>query len=1210
MLARIASFELRYQLKSPVFWVSGVLFFLFAFATMALPDNFQIGGRGNTHANSPFAIAITCLVFSIFFTFVSTAFVANVVIRDDETGFGPIVRATPVSKFAYLYGRFAGAFIAAALAFLLIPLALAIGSALPWLDPQTLGPFRLGAYAYVYVVLVLPGLFFSAAILFVLATVTRSMMASYVGLVAILVLYFTSRAVLSLLEYRTTAAVLDPFGLGAFDEAVRYWTAADRNTLLPPLTGPLLENRLLWTALGAAALALAYPLFRVEQRGRKARRGERAAAKAEIAPPSAVGVRPASLVLACPGRPSFDRTTALAQAWARTRLDMAQVFKSPAFFVLLALGLLLSGSQLWFQPTPFGGAAYPTTRAMIGVLRQTFSIIPLIVAVYYAGELVWRERDRRTEEIIDATPIPDWVYVAPKIAAVSLVLIALQASAALLAIVVQASKGYTAFELGKYLGWWIVPEGVDVILIAVLAVFLQAIAPHKYVGWGLMLLVLVAQLTLNGMGLEDNLYQYGSGPDVPLSDINGLGIFGIARWSFRAYWSAVALLLAVLAYGLWRRGADVRLRPRLVRLPRKLRGGAGALAAAALALSFGLGAWCYVNTHVWNPYRTGKDNERWLADYEKTLYRYAAIRPPVLTDLQMTVDLYPRERRVAAHGLYVFQNQTGQPMRELHVRFARDVRVRGLSVEGARPARTFEAFNYRIFAFDTPLAPGAQARLSWSTERGDRGFRNSYPELASTDAAIVVGNGSFLDDGQIGPTLGMDRSSLLRDRSKRRRYGLPGDIRPPRLEDAAWATQVNGLGPSNGFANTDITVSTDADQLPVAPGYKVADTTSGGRRTIRYRSDAPMLSLISVQSERYAVAQARVGDVDLAVLHHPPHAWNVRRMLDVARAGLTLYPQVFDPYQFRQFRILEFPGYATFAESFPNTIPFSEDVGFTADLRDRSKTDLAAYVTAHELAHQWWAHQEAPADMQGAAMVTESLAQYSALLLMERLYGPDQIRRFLKYELDRYLRGRGADPVQELPLERVEDQPYIHYQKGSLVMWRLRQEIGEAAVNRALQRFLAAHHLRGAPYATSKALVDLFRQEAGPDPRRQQLITDLFEKITLYDLKAKAAQARRRADGRWDVTLTLSAAKLYADGGGGEHPAPMDETVQVGLFSREPGKPGFKAGDVIWLRPMTVKTGTTQVTLTVARKPAFAGIDPYNVLIDRNSEDNLTKVAG
>lgn len=145
MFAGILGFEWRYQRRNPVFWVAIVIFFLLAFGATTV-DQIRIGSGGNVHKNAPFAIAQMMQILTLFYMFVATAFVANVVVRDDETGFGPIVRATRVTKSAYLFGRFAGAFLAAALGFLAVPVAVWIGSHMPWVDPETLGPNQLGYY--------------------------------------------------------------------------------------------------------------------------------------------------------------------------------------------------------------------------------------------------------------------------------------------------------------------------------------------------------------------------------------------------------------------------------------------------------------------------------------------------------------------------------------------------------------------------------------------------------------------------------------------------------------------------------------------------------------------------------------------------------------------------------------------------------------------------------------------------------------------------------------------------------------------------------------------------------------------------------------------------------------------------------------------------------------------------------------------------------
>ncbi|MBU2306800.1 MAG: aminopeptidase, partial [Alphaproteobacteria bacterium] len=893
-------------------------------------------------------------------------------------------------------------------------------------------------------------------------------------------------------------------------------------------------------------------------------------------------------------------------AWAqlvkRTRFEMGQVFKSPAFAVLLALGLFNSLGGLILGDELSGAKLYPVTRWVIDTLSGSFTFLVVIVAVFYAGELVWRERERKTHEIVDATAVPDWAFVVPKTLAIVLVLIAMLLVSAATGIAVQLAKGFFDIQLEKYLFWYVLPNAVDWALIAVLAVFFQAISPHKFIGWGLMLLYLIARLTFPALGFEHNLYLYSGHPATPLSDMNGQGDYATFAGWFRAYWSAFAVILLVLAYGLWRRGTETRLMPRLKRLPRRLLSPAGAIGATALVAWIGLGAFIYDNTNVMNPYRTAIEGEKWLADYEKAFLRYETLPQPSVTDVTLDLDLHPTQPKLTTEGVYHLVNDSSAPIRELHVRLDRDTKALQMSVNGASKVKTFDRFNYRIFTFDRPLQPGEQTALSFQTVMQQRGFKNSG------NTTRLVDNGSFVNNFEFGPVVGMDRAQLLQDRAKRRKYGLTPQLRPPKLEDRA--AQARNYLANAAWVNADISVTTDADQTPVAPGYRISDVTKNGRRTIRFRTDAPVLNFFSVQSARYAIKREVYKGVELAIYYDPQHPWNVDRMIQSLKTGLDYYQANFSPYQFHQARIVEFPDYARFAQAFANTMPYSEGIGFVSDNTKPDKIDYVTYVTAHELAHQWWAHQIIGADMQGATSLSETLAQYSALIVMEKTYGQDGIRKFLKFELDRYLRARGGELVEELPLIRVENQGYIHYRKGSLVMYLLRDRMGEAKVNAALRRLLSQYAFKGAPYPRSQDLVDALRAEAGADPVAQQLITDLFEKITIYDLKTKTATVKKRADGRYDVVLSVEAKKAYADGKGKETPVaiPAGEVFDIGVFDAEPGKPGFGPKNVLAFRTTTLKSGAQTITVTVDKPPTFAGVDPYNKEIDRNSDDNAIKV--
>ena len=395
--------------------------------------------------------------------------------------------------------------------------------------------------------------------------------------------------------------------------------------------------------------------------------------------------------------------------------------------------------------------------------------------------------------------------------------------------------------------------------------------------------------------------------------------------------------------------------------------------------------------------------------------------------------------------------------------------------------------------------------------------------------------------------------------------------------------------------------------MAIAPGYLIEESVEGDRRTFHYEMDAPMQNFYAVLSARYANKTENWNGTELSVYYHPEHEWNVDRMMTSLKKSLDYFGEHHSPYQYRQMRVLEFPAYANFAQSFPNTVPWSEGLGFIADVTDPEEIDYVFYVGAHEVAHQWWGHQVSSANVQGQTVLVETLAQYSALMVMEEEYGPHMMRRFLKYELDNYLQNRGGEAIEELPLYRVENQQYIHYRKGSVVMYALKDALGVDAMNRAMQGLIADAAYRYSPYPTSRELVNHIRALATTD-EQQELITDLFEKITLWDLKVDEATVAERADGKFDVTIDIEAAKFYADGQGQQTESPLDMSIDIGLFTENLDDVTEGDDHVVYLEKHRITSGESTITLTVDDRPTYAGIDPYNKLIDRNSDDNVEGV--
>jgi len=1195
MFGKIAAFEFRYQVKSPLFMAAAALLFIAAFTDMAVAKIATAGG-GNVLFNAPHAVIVSHLIVSLVFLFLGAAFVSNVIVRDDQTGFGPIVRSTRIGKFDYLFGRFLGAFAAGALVMATVTLGQWIGTLMPFANQEMLGPNRLSAFAYGYGLFALPNALIISALLFALATATRSTAGTFIGVVGFLFLYIFSQGLMQsqpgLLDFRVFA---DPLGMSAYMASSRYFTAAELNAGAIPVTDMMLLSRLFWVAIAVGLLALTYYRFRFSERALSRRRQRKLARQAatESAPLPGAGARPARLA-----EPRFDNRAALAQFAARAGMEARYIFKSPAFLILL---LMAFGFALPSVLTPSGwmdSPLYPLTAISVPTIEAIFDTILIIVAAYYGGELVWREREWKINEIVDSTPRPAWALMLPKMLGLALVLVATLLVGMTVGILAQLLGGGVEVAPGEYLLWYLLPNAVDAILVAIFAVFVQALSPTKYAGWGVMFVYIILLIFGPSMGLEYPLLIYGNVPAVPLSDMGGTGNFAAAAWWFRLFWAATAALLLIAAHLLWPRGAEQGLKPRLRRIPARLRGRTLLLAVAASLFFVLSGSWIVWNTLILNDFRAG-DGQNYFAEYEKRFFRYASVPQPAVRHVELDVALYPDRVRAEVRGRYRLVNDSEAPIERLHVRLMdRDLALVELDVPAARLELEDKDFGYRIYRFDAPMQPGEERSIAFRTRREQLGFRASGTETG------IRPNGTDLNSLKLTLRIGMNDIGLIEEPAERRRYGLPERPPFPRLNDLA-ATRINPVGDLS-WTTADIIVSTSADQIPIAPGKRVSERVEGRRRIVRFVSGAPIKNLFSIQSGRYSVRTQTVGGVEYAVYHHPGHRWNVERMMKAMRASIAYYSRAFGPYQFDQARIVERPDPGG-GQAFPNTIAVGEGI-FPMDLRDPEALDMVTMLTAHEIAHQWWGHQTVAARMQGASLMHETLSQYSALMVLRKLRGEDNVRLFLRFQIDRYLSGRRTQVLAEEPLVSAGlDQDYINYGKGALALYLLQQRLGEDAVNRALKRFVERYRFTVAPYPRSLDLIAFFQEEA-KTPEQQQLITDLFERITLYDLRVDQPRAVRRADGRWEVTVPVEAGKTYTDRQGKERRAALSEPIEIGLFAADPRGPGFDRRNVLKMELRPIRSGRQLLRFITDRRPTHAGVDPYNLYIDRNSGDNVGSV--
>jgi hypothetical protein len=1184
----IAGFEARQRLKLLSTWV-----YFFAFMALAMLWMAAAGGAlrdatvsfgGRLLINGPRQIAISAAILGCLGVVVAAAVMGRSVQQDFEHEMHHFFFSAPIRKHAYVFGRFLGALATLAVIFAAIPAGNLLGSLLPGIDPARVGAWSAAAYALPYLFTLLPNLFIFGAIFFVLAALTRRMLPVYVASVVMMIGYIVAPSLARDLDYKTLAALIDPFGTTALLRLTEYWSVAERNTSQIPLAGVYLVNRLVWSLFALVVLVLGYWRFSFVSTPagrRQARLDGDSGAAAPALPDTAE-------------QPDFaGRSLALLLATS-SWLNFREAVKNVYFAVIALAGVLVLVISSLDLGAIYGTQTYPVTYMMLELIRDVFALFLLIVTTLYAGEMVWREREARMGQMMDALPVPSWLPLAAKTVA----LVGLQALllfiAMLCAMTIQLFHGYLALEPGLYLSTLFGVLLPQYALLAVLAIAAQAIINGRYMAYFALVLYYVASITLSGFGLGHPMLLYGTLPDISYSAMNGWGHFLALRHALLVYWGGAALILITLALVLWPRGVSdslgerLRLGRRRLTLPVLAAFGIGALLFA------GSGALLWYNMEYLSNWQTPWRKDALRAEYETRYKRLARLAQPRISDVRLQVDILPESRTLKVRGFYQLENRSGQPIRDIVV-----VMQPGPSLKPrlSQPARLLAAdtvhgvWRYRL---ETPLPPGVRISLDFDLEDAPGGVLGLGRDTA------VVGNGSFFSNAML-PHIGYQPSMELLDDRDRRRHGLAPRERMAAPDDLA-ASANNYLGNDADWIHFDATVSTSQDQTVVAPGTLEQEWMAQGRRWFHFRMDKPILNFYTFQSARYEVRHDRWQDVTIDVYYHPGHEFNVDRMIRGAKAALAYGSRHFSPYQHRELRIAEFPRYASFAQAAPGTIPFSESAGFIAkvDPASRKDIDYPYYVSAHEVGHQWWAHQLIGADSRGATVLSESLAEYTALMTMKNTVGAGKMRRFLRYNLDDYLMGRATDNKKELPLAQNENQAYIHYRKGSLAMYLLQDLLGEDVVNGVLHGLLAEHAFHGAPYPNAEELVARLRAVAPAD--KAYLIGDLFESIVLYENRADAAGARRLPDGRYAVTIRASAGKVRVDeqGKGEEQALALADFIEFGVDDAD--------GNPLARERKLVTAASQVVTLVVKGRPARAGIDPDNKLIDRKPTDNMLPV--
>jgi ABC-2 type transport system permease protein len=1184
MFRHVLAFEIRYQARRLSIHVTFLLLFAYAAlmvvraAGLAGPAFDLVGDGGATHLNSPYVLYLLVTLPSFFGIVAVAAVMANAACREARHRSEEIYDTKPVSRRAFLLGRYAGGVVALAYVFTAPALGALAATLLPTFPAPRLGPFRLDAILMPYAAIVAPNLLALGAILFALAARARREASTYAVTIGLLAAFLLARALGPDLERAGAAALLDPFGYVAGNAVMdRIWTVTTRNTTAVRLEGALLVNRLLWLGIGAAALGLVLTQHRIGALRRPR--------PVEPTPTDSDRRTGGAATLARPSPARAARLVAALAAFETRAIFRGWPFRA-AVLLLLAVGTAMARTIGTFQGTP----SHPVTFLVLGDLSNSLLPLMLLFILFQAGEIVWREREIGQHELVDSAPASTCQLVSAKALALLAVVLTLLAVTATCGIGAQLARGHVRIEPSVYALELLAFRLPTYLLFAALATAVHVLAGHKYLGHFLTASLYLTLSSPSLLGGTHGLLRYASDPGWLYSDFNGYGHFAWPFAVFKAYWAAFAVLLGLGTLLLWPRGAETGLSRRL-RLARH-RSSRRVMAVAALAgvTLVTVGLWIHRNTVVLNPTPSAKQAA--AAEYEARYRELASVAQPKVTAVALDVDLRPEDRRCRIVGCYTLLNKGAEPLRSVHLSRGGLGDLTGVRADRRWTASTVdERLGYFVYDLDEPLQPGRVMSVSFEVELRQRGF--SFPESAEG----VVANGTLLMNGDWAPHVGYHAGRELTDPLTRLRFGLPARPALASAADALAATR--GARRDSDRVAFEAIVRTAPDQIAVAPGRLEREWTEAGRRCFAFRAERPIWNHYGIISGRLEVRRETLGDVALEVYFHPEHGFNVDRVVRALRESLAWHARSFGPYPYSVARVVEVPRYAPFASrSYPGLIPCSE-TRFLTRVEEEREVDTLSSLVAHEVGHQWWGHAAAGAAVEGGPLVQESLAQYSRLKMVETLQGDAAARRLLDEARASYFRGRSGAGEPETPLVRVGYQPYVFYDRGLLAMHRLSRALGESWTSATLADYLTEVSRRDPPYATS---LDLLAHLKGRAPEgKASLVSDLFEHVVTHEIRVLRATCSRIGE-RYRVEVGFSLRKLRADQDGIEGEVPADDWVEVGLYDAR--------GAALLVQPVRVDRSPFETTFELDTAPSRVEVDPARTLVEADRDDNSADVTG
>ncbi|MEM7372978.1 MAG: hypothetical protein AAF587_30430 [Bacteroidota bacterium] len=1204
MFRTIFQFELSYWMRNPLLYGFSIILFGLSFLTMwGMSAEAHIGDN-IVMMNSYYKINNMANMFALLLIFLLPAIIGHSVFRDYSSRFYTVFYSFPFTKTHYLGAKFLSAFCVVAIIVCLLTAGFMLGSIMPGVKDAAMLPFDILNYLHLILLFLLPNMLFFGSVVWALTLATRNMYISFIGVILMVIVQYFAKGVLGSSGLDLWAAVSDPTGDAAVAYVARYWTLEERNMNSLPISGVILYNRLFWLLISVLILGWSFLRFEFHQFAsvKKSRK------KATTDQP--IPLRKVPQISLPDVAKDYSFANQLRTTWHLSAVNFrAIVFSWPFASILLAGGLLVLFQQYQMGPQE-GVVSIPTTANMLRFPMFFFSAIVNLLTFLYAGVLVHKDRLYRMNSFVDISPQADWVSLLSKLLSLLKMQLVLLSLVMIGGIIAQLLAGYYRLEIGHYLFELYLLQGIHFFAWACLALSIHTVFKRMYWGYFVLILIPLGNIVLPSLGdylgmnlLKEPLLQFNTVRDIFLgfdySDFHGYGSQLTTYFSYKLYWFFCSILLLIIGLLFWVRGLSFRWQERWTLARSRYRGGFSYSLLIALVLFIGTGGFIYYQEHVVSKvFFSEQEMEAISAKNEQQYGQLEGMVQPILSDVKMTMDIYPETQDFVASGTFTyinkaesvidtiilaksFKEQTSCSIRQAHQLLMQD-----------------EYLQYEVIQLDKGLEQGDSLHIFLEV--------SNYPNNFLHHNSRVIANGTYLTH-HILPRLGF-KDILLRNQKARKKHGLPSREFSEQLPEDSSLLGYDNPANNMGLITYECVISTSLDQQALTMGKLKRSWQKNRRNYAHFQSDGPIVNTLSWLSGIYEEKSYSGPDQEVKLYRHPLQGKNDVHFFHGLRSSLAYCSTWFGPLKYDTIRVVEFPiTEGTYATVHGNLMPYSESY-FTCDIADEENAvfNMPFFVSAHEVAHCWWGHRLDPANVAGGRMITEGLANYIAMKATETAYDKELVLNLRKEYHEMYLEER-ARQSNETPLVHSSlENEFLNYRKASLAIYAMSEFLGETVYNQALAQFEESFRHTEPPFASALDFI-AYMKSATPDSL-QYLIHDLFETITLYDNRLNEVRLVE-SNGSYTTQLVLTASKYRADSKGkrsyGTAPLqtgdlqslPLADYLDVGLYDEQDRL-------IEWKRVL-VTNMTNTYSWTTSQAVHKVQIDPHYLLFDVNRSDDL-----